>query len=101
MRKPIHLLRWLLAVWIPLLLAAGCSSDQASKKLVKKTVAKITPEQKLELVSYKTRSVARSGDNEDEKGFWIFGDRKMLVTFKAEITPSAVEPISVANIRLN
>ena len=85
MRKPIHLLRWLLAVWIPLLLAAGCSSGQASKKLVEKTVAKITPEQRLELVSYKTRSVARSGDNEDEKGIWIFGDRRMLVTFKAEI----------------
>lgn len=85
MRKPIYLLKWLLVVWIPLLLAAGCSSGQASKRLVKKSVAKITPEQKLELVSYKTRSVARSGDNEDEKGFWIFGDRKMLVTFKAEI----------------
>ena len=37
MRKPIYLLKWLLVVWIPLLLAAGCSSDQASKKLVKKT----------------------------------------------------------------
>lgn len=85
MRKPIHLSRWLLVAWIPLLLLAGCSSGQASKRQVKKTVAKITPEQRLELVSYKTRSVARSGDNEDEKGFWIFGDRKLLVTFKTEI----------------
>ena len=55
MRKPIYLLKWLLVVWIPLLLAAGCSSDQASKKLVKKTVAKITPEQKLELIEELSR----------------------------------------------
>ena len=84
MRKTLHMLKWLAAVLLSLLLL-GCSSGQASKRQVKKTVAKITPEQRLELVSYKTRSVARSGDNEDEKGFWIFGERKLLVTFKTEI----------------
>ncbi len=85
MRKPIHLLRWLLAVWIPLLLAAGCSSGQASKKLVRKTVARIAPEQRLELVSYKTKSVARSGEDDKEKLFFVIGDRKMLISFKADI----------------
>lgn len=84
MRKTIHVLKWLPAV-LSVFLLVGCSSGQANKKLIRKTVAKITPEQKLELVSYKTKSVARSGDNEDQKGFWIFGDRKLLVTFKAEI----------------
>lgn len=84
MRKTIHKLKWLLAVLLPLFLLLGCSPGVANKKQIKKSVAKISPEQKLELVSYKTKSVARSGDNEDEKGFWIFGERKMLVTFKAE-----------------
>ena len=85
MRKTIHMFKWLLAVLLPLFLLLGCSSGVANKKQIKKSVAKITPEQRLELVSYKTKSVARSSDNEDEKGFWIFGERKMLVTFKAEI----------------
>lgn len=85
MRKPIRLNRWLLVVWIPLLLA-GCSSGQASKKLVRKTVAKISPEKTWELVSYTTKSVARSGEDEDEKGIFTFGDRRLLLSFEADIT---------------
>lgn len=86
MRKPIHLSRWLLVAWIPLLLLAGCSSGQASKKLVRKTVAKISPEKTWELVSYTTKSVARSGEDEKDKGLFIFGDRRLLLSFEADIT---------------
>ena len=85
MRKTIHMLKWLLAAWIPVLVLAGCSSDQASKKVVQKTIAKITPEQRLELVSYKTKSVARSGEDDKDKAFYIIGDRKMLVSFMADV----------------
>lgn len=84
MRKTIHMLRWLPAV-LSVFLLLGCSSGQASKKLVRKTVAKISPEKRLELVSYKTKSVARSGEDDKEKLFFIIGDRKMLISFKAEI----------------
>lgn len=85
MRKTLHMLKWLLAVWLPVLVLAGCSSDQASKKVVQKTIAKITPEQRLELVSYKTKSVARSGEDDKDKAFYIIGDRKMLVSFLADV----------------
>lgn len=86
MRKTIHMSRWLLAAWIPvLLLLGGCSSEQASKKVVSKSVARLMPEKRLELVSYKTKSVARSGEDDKERMFFIIGDRKMLISFQADI----------------
>ena len=84
MRKTIHMLKWLPAV-LSVFLILGCSSGQANKKLVRKTVAKISPEKRLELVSYKTKSVARSGEDDKEKLFFIIGDRKMLISFQAEV----------------
>ena len=85
MRTTIHRLKWLLAVLLPVFLLLGCTSSK-NKKLLEKAVAEIRSEQRMELVSYKTRSVARSGENEDEKLFFVFGDRKMLVSFLSEIT---------------
>ena len=85
MRKTIHVLKWLPAALLSAFLLLGCSSDQASKKVIRKTIARISPEQRLELVSYKTKSVARSGEDAKDKAFYIIGDRKMLVSFLADI----------------
>ena len=77
--------KWLLAVCLPMLAAAGCASPEkdAGPSLADaalQRIDQIRSERQLELVEYEISKIVKSVD---KGSFWQIGSRKVLLTCKA------------------